>query len=178
MGRVPRVVLETDPVVMPKLRAALSIGSARPVRTSVVLIVRERPTIGRGAGQNVMLVWLVELTVNDFAIFVQGMKRVQPVAAACELQCITVKMRKIPRNQCPIRVVPRTIADPVARIDRVRTLSAQIRAPCGLATSRGTGQRFAVSIRPCKAAEVSPIAQADAGHKKAHRLWLILLREG
>ena len=107
-----------------------------------------------------MLIWPVTHTVYDDFHFHQPL--------SLDDVRIEVKIIKINRDKFAIRIVPGTVADPVAGRNPALTfcLCAQISAPCPTRCARGFGQVAAISICPFQTPKVSAVAHTGAGYEK------------
>ncbi len=98
---------------------------------------------------------------------------VQIVAHARELDGVAMQMRKAARDHYAVVVMPRPLADTVARVDgglaRAR-LCAQVSTPCEVFRADGRGELLAMRVRACEAAEIAAVADRLAGHEEAHRM--------
>ena len=119
-----------------------------------------------------MLVRLVADAVDQLALLVERELLAERVADARLLDGVAVQHAAVGRDDLAAEVVPRTVADAIARADGARALRAQVGAPHGVALSGGLGQRLAVRVRAGEPAEIRAVALADAGHKERHRLFL------
>src|SRR5262249_48089058 len=68
------------------------------------------------------------------------------------------------------RVIPGTIADPIACVYGARPLSAEVGVPGGSAAAISHCHRLAIRVGPHQSAVVSAIAFADARYEETHRL--------
>src|SRR5580704_14893578 len=102
-----------------------ALGTACPVGAGAIFDAGERGTICLRTSKYVMSVWLIAHAVDAVALLGQCRLFVEIVRAA--------KLGNILGNDDAIDVLPRSIADPVARIYRTRALRAQIGVP-GLST--------------------------------------------
>src|SRR5919109_4019984 len=129
MRRVPgfggRIVAQAHAVVMADHRGP--VAAAGPVAAGPVLAGRERGAVRLRAGQDVVPVGAVAAAVDLLAVLVERGALVEVVGA--------VQLVDIGGDHCALGVLPRPLADPVARVLRgraVRVLGAEIGAP-GLA---------------------------------------------
>src|SRR5258705_2764795 len=122
---VPRLVPVADEIGMADLRGAGAV--ARPVVARVIRRVGERASIGLRAGQDVVARrQRVANAVDQFAVF-RGGEFLRQVAAATRLvQCVSMDFRLDERPLKPapqiirdplLRIVPRTGADAISRVD-------------------------------------------------------------
>ena len=98
---------------------------------------------------------------DDFTLLGERGLLVQVVVAA-------VQIGHVFRNDNAFGVLPRTGADPVLRVDRLRSLRAEIGVPCPIAGTGRRGERLAVLVGAFETAEVGALARADAGDEKTH----------
>src|SRR5688572_13722905 len=171
MGRVPGAIAPALLVAVSDLRAAGAV--ARPVVAGVVRTVGIRPAVGRRTGQDVVLVRLVADAVDELALLRQRELLAERVADARLLDGVAVQHAGVGRDHLAAEVVPRPVADAVACADGARALRAEVRAPHGVALSRGLRERLAVRVGAGEPAEIRAVALAHAGHKERHRLLLL-----
>jgi len=94
----------------------------------------------------------------------------EAIAEARLFDGVAVELGDVLRDQLTARVVPRAVADPIARVDRARTLRAQIRVP-GRGAAAGRGRELlAVGVGAREAAVVRAVTLADARDEERHRL--------
>src|SRR5215469_2497430 len=121
---------------MPEHRRSLT--AARPVVAGLVVTRRKRRAVGLRAGQRVVPVGSVAAAVDDIALLGQ-----------CGLLgdvVFTVQFVETFGDDHPLDVLPRTLADAVARVDRrltVDRLGAEIRVPGMAAGADSLGQLLA-----------------------------------
>ena len=130
--------------------------------------------VGRRTGQDVVLVRLVADAVDQLALLGERELFAERVADARLLDGVAVQHAGVGRDDLAAEVVPRSVADAVARAHGARALRAEVGAPHGVAAlSRGLGERLAVRVRAGEPAEIRAVALAHAGHKERHRLLLL-----
>src|ERR1700687_6047373 len=104
-----------------------------------------------------MPVWLIAIAVDHLALFVQRSLLVDVVGA--------VQIGDILGDHNALRILPRTLADAVARIDRglaVNRLCREIGVP-GLASgTRSLRQCRTLAIRALQTAEVGAFSRSNA----------------
>src|SRR5206468_8187650 len=87
------------------------------------------------------------------------------------LDRVAVELADIHRDHRAVRVVPRTVADAIARVDRAGALRAQVRMPrYRRAASRGRAELLTVRVGAGQTAVIGAIALGDAGNEERHRL--------
>jgi hypothetical protein len=124
-----------------------------------------------------MLVRRIASAIYRLPLLVQRELLVDRVAVALN---VAVQVRDVECDDRALRVVPRAVADAVARVDGGLTggrCRAQIRVPGATARTRRTSQCLAMFVGAGESAEVGPAALTDTGHEEAHGL-LRLLRLG
>ena len=93
------------------------------------------------------------------------------VADACLLDRVAVELGDALRDALSAGVEPRPGADAVTRVDRARTLRAQVGVPDHRRAAAGRrAQRLAVRIGAGQPAVVGAVALGDAGDEEGHRL--------
>lgn len=103
----------------------------------------------------------VATTVDEFTRFADRIFLAELVVVAMQVPYIT-------SYDDAVGVGPGTVANPVARIDRVVSGRAQVRPP-GLVGGAGRlGERLAMSVSTCKSAKVPTVSRTFAGQEKAH----------
>ena len=125
---------------------------ARPVVARVIRAVRERAAVELRAGQNVVLVRACRPRLDRFPFSLSAVAcaSVFPMRASSIVSpCSCSRSRA---TDAALDVVPRSLADAVARVDRVRSLRAQVGAPLTPA-SRPTA---VASAWQCASAPASP----------------------
>src|SRR5438876_2749271 len=128
----------------------------RPVAAGLVVASGERRAVGLRAGQDVMFIRSFVPRGDDFTLLGERGLLVQVVVAA-------VQIGHVFRNDNAFGVLPRTGADAILGVDRLRTLRAEIGAPCPTAGARRSGHRLAELVGAFETAEVGALAGADAG---------------
>src|SRR5713101_2123750 len=109
--------------MMPDLRA--SITAASPVPASLVAGGRENCSVELGTGQDVVLIGIVPAAVKHLALLTDR-------CLFLEIVRVAVQIFHALRHHHAFSVVPRTLSDPVARIDGGLTFSsggAQVSVP-------------------------------------------------
>src|SRR5690606_16608085 len=112
---------------MPDPRASFAI--ARPVAARAVFAGRKRSAVEAGSGENVMLGEAriaVYAGCDGIAVLVDRMLEV-------DVRVVVVQILDVRGNGDAFRVRPWSRADAIARIDRVRTLRAEIGPPRAMA---------------------------------------------
>src|SRR5437764_640496 len=101
-------------------------------------------------------------------MWVPGMK--PGTGLLCQI-VLTVQFVDILRDDDALGVLPRTLADPVARIDggfAVGRLGAEIGVPSAAARAGRLGQLLAMPVGTFEAAEIGALANGGARHEEAH----------
>src|SRR5206468_7421436 len=92
------------------------------------------------------------------------------VSNACLLDCVPMQIGHAHGDALAARVIPRSAADTVTRVDGAGTLSAEIRMPgCGASACRSR-HHLAICVGACQAAVIGAVAFTHACDKEAHRL--------
>jgi hypothetical protein len=97
---------------------------------------------------------------------------VQVVAESRHFNCVPVQVGDIAGDHHAVEVVPGSLADPIARVDRGLAgarLRAEIGAPGAVARADGLGKLLAVRIGARQPAEIAPIADRLARDEERHR---------
>src|SRR5690606_17956700 len=156
-----RRIVQAHPVVVPdEGRAA---AAARPVAAGAILGTGEGRPVRLRTGEDVVAIGGVAPTVDHLALLRQGRLLADRVGPMQLLQVLG--------DDLALRVLPRSLADAITRIDRRRTACgarAEIGAPGPLARTGGGRERGTVPIRTLQAAEVGSLAGAGAGDEEAH----------
>ena len=153
-------------------RGRLDVGVARVVAAGVVRGVGVRAAVRLRAGEDVVLVRHVADAVDD-----RPASRSARSASRARCRCVPARScrrgdRRRSGDESAARVEPRTVADAVTRVDRARTLRAQVGVPDHRRTAAGRrAHRLAVRVGAGQAAVVGAVALADAGDEERHRLW-------
>src|SRR5687768_765991 len=156
---------------------------ARVVVARHILASGECAAVRLRAGEDVVLVRLVADAIHELALLADRGQLIDPVAEARLLERIAVQFGGVSRNLLAARVEPGACADAIARVDGVRTLRAQIRAPDAIARAGlpGRGRELlAMRVGSLKTAEVCTVANRRAGDEKSHRRFragLLLCRQ-
>src|SRR5262249_27260578 len=142
-------------------------GVARPVAARVIGAVGEGGSIQLRSGEDVVLVRRIADALDRLAFFSQCGDLREIVAAPGHFERVAVQVGHALRDPSVLRVVPRTSADAIARVDgglSARRARAQIRAPRAVVAGAGGGRELlAVTIGAGEAAEIRALADADAG---------------
>src|SRR5262245_60151962 len=88
------------------------------------------------------------------------------------LLLVAMQIVHVFRDQLATGVVPGAFADPIARIDGVRALSAQVRAPRTVPVPSGLCKGLTVRVGPRQAAEIATSVFPDACDEERHRWFL------
>src|SRR6267143_1391689 len=154
MRRVPRlrrvVVPQALPIVMADHRRSLA--ALRPVAARAVLAGRERGAVGLGARQDVVHVRRVAAPVHRLALLGQRGLLADVVLA--------VQLGEVARDDDALGVLPGTLADAVARVDRAGALRAQVGVPGLGAGARRPAEQLAELVRAGESAEVAALSGA------------------
>src|SRR5688572_7922247 len=157
MGRIPRIALATAAaVVLPHDRPA--IAKARPPSARGIAF-REQGAIGVAAGEDVM-------PGRCHVRACLGERRIPG-----EIDTLAVELLDTARDLDPLRVDPRTPADPIARVDRRpirRRWCAEVRTPLSIAASDRRGTLETERIRSGEPAQVAAKTSARARHEERH----------
>lgn len=124
----------------------------------------ERPAVGLRAGQRVMSVGGIAAAIDHTALL--GQRRLLGYVVV-----VAVQFLDILGDDHTLAVLPRTLADAIARIDRglaIGRLGAEIRMPGTVSGADGLRQLLTNPIRSRQATEVAALAGPGAGHKEAH----------
>ena len=121
--------------------------------------------------QDIVLVRALFPAVHKLAKFVQ-------LGFPGHVVVVTVQVGNAGRHLDAADVVPGTVADPVTRVDAIRTRRGQIRTPCLLTRADTGGQRLAMGIGAGQTAEVGAISGVSAGDKEAEIVRRRLRRRG
>jgi hypothetical protein len=137
----------------------------------VVGVVGECAAIGLGARENIVFVRRISHAFVHVALFVQGRNLVYAIAKASELECVAVQLRYASGDLLTLGVIPRPIANAIARVDCALTLRAQIGVP-GLATgawlSGRSRETLTKRIRAGHTAKIGAFAAALTRYEKTH----------
>src|SRR5688572_29081652 len=170
MGRVPRAVAAALLVAVSDLRAAGAV--ARPVIAGMVGAVGIRAAVGGRTREDVVLVRLVADAVDEFAFFRQRELLADRVADARLLDGVAMQHALVGRDDLAPEVVPRPVANPVARAHGAGALRAEVGAPHGVTLSSSLGERLAVRVGAGEPAEIRAVALAHTGDKERQGLFL------
>src|SRR5215831_17148072 len=156
---VPRTLARILPhaIEVADLRAATA--ARGPVRTGEIAGTRVRRPVGTRTRQDVVILELDHLTAFCDAVF-----DVDLVAR------VGVQLLHVDRDPVAERVVPRALADAIARVDgwrRARRHRAEIRAPGVIAGALGLRERLTVCVRAGKPAEIAAPAKPATGDEEA-----------
>src|SRR5262245_48351179 len=166
MRRIPRprrdIIAQAFAVDMAHHGRAL--GATRPVAAGAILGGWERAALRGRAGQHVVTIRREAHARNDLAALAQRRVEAQFIVVA-------VQIVDIGRDDLAFEILPRAVADAVARIDRRLTgglLGTQIGAPgfpSGAVTLR---QRLAILVGAFDAAQIGALAGPGAGDEERH----------
>src|SRR6478752_6656773 len=166
MRRIPRacrsVVAQALAVDMADHGRAL--GAARPVLAGAILRGWECAALRRRAGQHVMTVRCEADTGNDEAAFSHRV-------IEAELVVVAVQIIDARRNDRALEILPRAVADAVARVDRRLAgglLSAEIGAPGLAPRAVARRQGLAMRVGAFEAADVGALAGSGARDEERH----------
>ena len=175
---VPRRVAAAGAVEVTDLRRASRI--ARPVVAGAIFARRERASRGGRARQNVVLIQRLsfmrpcrrrQAPACLFSVSAVVFVRLLPSCASFDR--VAMQVRDIARDDATAGIGPRTLADAIARVDGVRSLRAQVRAPDPVARAGLSGRSrelLAMRVGALETAEISRHPPTDAGHEEPHRL--------
>src|SRR5579862_177264 len=137
-----------------------ALAALRIVPAGHVAAGRERGAVRFGAGEDVVPIRLVAEAVHDVALL--GQRRLlADVVLAMELV-------EIVRDDLALRVSPRSLADPIARVDGVRSLRAEIGVPGVVTRADRARELLAMAIGARKAAVVGAFPRPGARDEKRH----------
>ncbi len=109
------------------------------------------------------------LTMPFFSVSESCLPKATPMRASFDR--VAVDLRDAAADELAVRVVPRAVADAVARVDGAGTLRAQVGVPDDRRAAAGRGrQLLAVRVGAGEAAVVGAVALGDAGDEERHRL--------
>src|SRR5262249_12170905 len=145
---------------MAEHRSAL--GAACPVLASAIVCARERSTVRLRPGKYVMSVGRIAHAVDAVALLGHRRLLVEIVRA--------VKLGNIVSNDYAFGVLPRSLADAVARIHRACPLRAQIGTPGFSTCARCLRQRLAMPVGAFESGEIPTFSGSDAGDEETHAL--------
>ena len=143
-------------------------GAARPILARHVGVAGNGTALRAGTGQNVVRVRRVAATVDDRSLFSERGLLGQIVSRR-------VQIIDTLGDDDALGVGPRAGANPVAGVDGLRTLGAQVSAPGFLTSARRLCQCLAMIVGTGQTAEIAAFAWPCAGYEKRHRR---LLRQG
>ncbi len=155
-------------------------AAAGPIIAGVIGGVGKGTAIGLRAGKNVVLNWREVALAADHLSILGTCGLLKQIAAALRLyQRVSMEFGEVLRNDgvlrlpqlCKRPVEPRAGADTVAGVHRRlagASLGTEICAPGVTTRANFFGQRLTMCVGVGKAAEISTIAQAYAGHEESH----------
>src|SRR5579862_6337078 len=171
VARVPRAVVAALLVGVSQLHGAAAVRVARVVAAGVVHAVGVGAPVRHRAGEDVVRVRHVADAVDDRLLLGQRDLLAERDAHARLIERVAVQLRHALGHALAARVVPGTVADAVARVDRARALRAHIRVPRDRRTAAGgRAELLAVSIGAGDAAVVGAVTFAHARDEERHRL--------
>src|SRR5678815_456096 len=109
--------------------------------------------------------------VDRHVLLRQGDLLAQRVADTRLIDRVTVEHTVVHGDHLASGVVPRAVADSIARVHRAWSLRAQVSMPGGAATAGRHRQLLTVRVRAGQTTIVGAITFADTGDEKAH--WLL-----
>src|SRR5262249_34304250 len=130
-----------------------------------------RRTIRTRPREDVMLIRHVADAVVRHALLGQRDLLAHGIPDTGLVNRVAVEHAFIHRDDLAPCVVPRAVADPIARVHRTRPLGARVGVPHGSAPARRHRHLLAIRVRASETAVVGAITFADAGDEKAH--WLL-----
>jgi hypothetical protein len=133
-----------------------------PVPASHIVTRRIGRPVELRAGQNVVLVRLIAASVDPVTFFVHRSFLVEIVA-------VRVQVGDVVRDLHSLSVVPRTLADAIARIHGrlgIFRASTQVGTPGAVPRSRSCSQLLAVRVGSLQSTEIGPVARSFAGNEK------------
>src|SRR6516225_3766900 len=150
----------------PDGRASQRLGCYLSSSSCAIVGARERSTVRLRTGKYVMPGGRFTHAVD--AVTLLGQRRL-----LVEIVC-AVKLRNILSNDYAFGVLPRSLADAVARIHRARPLRAQIGAPGFSRCAHCLRQRLAMPVGAFESAEITAFSGSDAGDEESHAALLRL----
>ena len=154
-----------------RLARALPVRVARVVAARVIRGVRVRAAVRLRAGEDVVLVRHVADAVDDRLLLAQRQLLPERVAHTGLLDRVAVELGDALRDALSAGVEPRPVADAVTRVDRARTLRAQVGVPHHRRAAAGRrAQLLAVRVGAGQPAVVGAVALGDARDEERHRL--------
>src|SRR5439155_4620264 len=129
--------------------------------------------VRHGSGEDIVLVRRIADALERLVLLGEYGGLGQVVADASGVERVAVQVGHILRHHRTAGVVPRTLADAIARIHSRLTgnsLRAQISVPGAIPRVGRRRQRLAVLVRAGQAAIVGAVALRGAGYKERH--WL------
>src|SRR5262249_24906717 len=143
---------------MAEHRSAL--GAACPVLASAIVGAGERSTVRLRTGKHVMPIGRIAHAVDAVALLGQRRLLVEIVCA--------VKLGNTVSNDYAFDILPRSVADAVARIHRACPLRAQIGVPGFSACAHCLRQRLAMPIAAFESAKIPAFSGSDACDEETH----------
>src|SRR5436190_1181767 len=134
-----------------------------PVAAGHVFAAGESRAVRFRAGKDVVLVRRVAAPVDDVSFFGQRGLLVEVVFA--------VQLGNVAGNDDSFGVLPRTVADAIARVDCLRAgrrTRAEIRAPGVISRAGRCCERLTMLVCARQPAEIRALAGTRAGHEKSH----------
>ena len=89
-----------------------------------------------------------------------------------EVWAVAMEVLYVSRYQCPLKIVPWSIADSIASVDAPRARRAQICAPCQIANPCSIGERFTIGVGACEASKIRTTSWVSTCYEEAHVLVL------
>src|ERR1041384_842061 len=160
-GMRRRRVVQARAVDMAEHSSALR--AARPVLAGLVLARRKGAAVRHRAGQRVVLVGRIAAAIDDVALLGQR-------GLLCQI-VLAMQFVDILGDNDALGILPRTLADAVARIDcgfAVGGLGAEIGMPGSAARAGRLRQLLTVLIGAVEPAEIGTLADWRARHTEAH----------
>src|SRR5690606_9667049 len=135
-----------------------ALAALRPVAAGHVLVARrERRAVGLRAGQDIVLVRAALARLDGIALLVERGFRVDVR--------IVVQVFDILGDRDALRILPRALADAVARVDGLRAVDralAQVSAPRLATRARVARELLAIGVSARETAEIGALARVDA----------------
>ena len=153
--------------MVPNERAPLIAGC--PIVACRVITRARRVTIHQCSSEDVRHVGLIATTIHLVT-------HLGKYGTLGEVWAVAMEVLYVSCYQCPLKIVPWSIADSIASVDAPRACRAQIGAPSTVPRAGRLCERLAMRVGTGKATEVGAIAETDAGDEETHRGGIVLLR--
>src|SRR5690348_1391559 len=171
MRGIPRSVGSAGSIEVAELRCAGT--AAGPVLAGMIRSIRICAAVRLRTSQDVVLVRRVAKSFDRLALLGQRSGSSKRVANARHFERVAVQIGEALRDTRTLSVVPRALADAVARVDgrlTARPAGAEVSMPRAIPCPGGLGELLAVLVGPGDAAEIRAFTPAHARNEEAHRL--------